>query len=90
MLLPEEAYPVDHLLGAGTSRLETRGESRVFPLEEVDSLRRHDSFHASRLESLEARLGLQCTPAKGGQLVTEMLHQLLQLRKRGGFRPYAV
>jgi hypothetical protein len=90
VLLSEEANSVDHLLRAGASRFETRGESRVLALEKVYSLGRDHSFHACRLESLEARLGLQRAPAKGRQLVTEMMHQLLQLRERSGFRPYAV
>ena len=90
MLLSEEPNSVDHLLGAGASRLETRGEARVFALQKVHSLRRDHSLYTRRLESFEARLGLQRAPAERRQLVAEMLHQLLQLRERGGFRPYAV
>jgi hypothetical protein len=90
VLLPEEANPVDHLLGAGASRFETAAETGVLPLEELHSLGGDDSFDSARFETLETRLGLERATTKGCQLVTEMLYQLLQLRERGYFRTCAV
>jgi hypothetical protein len=90
VLLSEKANPVDHLLGAVASRLEAAAETGVLPLEELHALGRDDSFDSGRFESLETRLRLERAPAKGCQLVTEMLHQLLQLRERGYFKTYAV
>jgi hypothetical protein len=90
VLLPEEANSVDHLLGTGASRFETAAETRVLPLEELHSLGRDGSFDSARFENLETRLRLERAPAKGCQLVTEMLYQLLQLRERGYFRTCVV
>jgi hypothetical protein len=90
VLLPEEANPVDHLLRSGASRLEAAAETGVFPLEELHALGGDDSFDSGRFQALETRLRLERAPAKGCQLVTEMLHQLLQLRERGYFRTCVV
>jgi hypothetical protein len=90
VLLSEETNAVDYLLGAGPCGFETAGESGVLALQKLDALGGHDSLHPRHLETLEARLGLQRPTSEGRQLVTEMLDQLLQLRKCGSFRTYAV
>jgi hypothetical protein len=90
MLLPEEAHPIDHLLGARAGGLQTTGETRVLALQELYSLRRDDSFHSGDLETLESSLGLERATSKGGELVTEVLDQQLQLGERRDLRSYAV
>jgi hypothetical protein len=90
VLLPEEPDPIDHLLCPIAGSGEALGQSRVLPLEELNALRRDDPFHSGRFEGLQARLSLEGTAAKGGQLVTEMLDQLLELSKSCDFRSYAV
>jgi hypothetical protein len=90
MLLAQKANTVDHLLGPGACRIEPTRETGVLRLQKVNPLRRHDSLHSGGLETLDARLRLECTAAKRGELVTEMFHQLFQLRECGYFRPYAV
>ncbi len=90
MLLAQKANAVDHLLGPGARRIEPARESGVLRLKKLNALRGHYSLHAGGLEALDTRLRLQRTAAERGELVTEMLHQLLQLRECGYFRPYAV
>src|SRR6266436_1969740 len=90
MLLSEKANAIDHLLRARTRGIEPAREPRVFLLQELHALRGHNSFHSGRLEVLDARLRLERPTAERGELVTEMLHELLQLRKCGHIRPYAV
>jgi hypothetical protein len=89
VLLPEETDPIDHLLGAVAGRFEAAAQTGVLTLEELNSLRGDHTFDSGRLETLETRLGLQRAPAEGRELVTEMLHQLVQLRERGDFRTCA-
>jgi hypothetical protein len=90
VLLSEKPHTVDHLLGAGSRGLETGIETRVLALEELNSLRRHDTFHTGCFETLETRFRLKRSAAKGRELVTEMLDELLQLREGGYFRTCAV
>jgi len=90
MLLLEESHSIDHLLGSCPRRLEPTRQSSVFPLQKLDPLRRNHSFNSCGLQALETRLGLKRTPTKRGQLVTEMLHELLELGERGFLRSYAV
>jgi hypothetical protein len=90
VLLSEKSDAVDHLLGSRAGSLETRGETGIFALEKLHSLRGNDTLHSGRLQALEPRLGLQRAPAKGSELVAKMLDELLQLTKRGSFRSYAV
>jgi hypothetical protein len=90
VLLPEESDSIDHLLCPIARCGESLGESRVFPLEELNALGRDNPFHSGGFEGLQARLSLEGTAAKGGQLVTEMLDQLLELSKCCDFRSYAV
>jgi len=90
MLLAQKANAVDHLLGPGARRVEATRESGVLRLQKVNPLRRHDSLHSCGLEALDARLCLQSAAAERGELVTEMFHQLFQLRECGYFRPCAV
>jgi len=89
MLLSEKANPIDHLLRACTRGIEPAREPRVLLLQKLHALRGHDSLHSGRLQVLDARLRLQRPTAERGELVTEMLHELLQLRKCGNIRPYA-
>jgi len=86
VLLFEKPDAIDHLLGSGTRRIESARESRVLSLQELDALGRDNAFHARRLETFEPRLSLKRAPAKRGQLVAEMLHQLLELRESGFLR----
>jgi hypothetical protein len=90
VLLAEEANPVDHLLSAIARRFEAGVETSVLALQELYPLGRDHAFDSRRLETLEACLRLQRPPSKGRQLVTEMLHQLIQLREGGDFRTCAV
>jgi hypothetical protein len=90
VLLPEKSDAVDDLLGARTRCVETSGESGVFALEILNALRRDDSLHSRRLETLEPRLGLQCAASKGRELITEVMNQLLELGKGGYLRPCVV
>jgi len=90
VLLSKEPHPIDHLLGAGARGLEASGEAGIFPLEELDALGRNHAFHAGGLQPLEARFRLKRAASKRGELVTEVLDQLLQLTKRRYFRSYAV
>ncbi len=90
MLLPQKANAVDHLLGSRARGIEPARESGVLCLQKLNALGGHDSLHSGGLQALDARLRLQSTAAERGELVTEMLHQLLQFRERGSFRTYAV
>jgi hypothetical protein len=90
MLLSEEPDPIDHLLGPLARGGETFRETRVLALEKLHPFRRNDAFHSRRLESFEPRLRLERAAAERRQLVTEVLDQLLKLRKGGSFRSYAV
>jgi hypothetical protein len=90
MLLPEESHAIDHLLSPGACSLEPLVETRVLALEELSPLRRRDPFDAGLLEGLEAGFCLQRTPTERSELIAEVFHQQLQLRKRGYFRTYAV
>jgi hypothetical protein len=90
VLLSEKPHTVDHLLSAGSRGLETGVEPRVLALEELNSLRRDNAFHAGCLEAFETRFRLKRSAAKGRELVTEMLDKLLQLREGGYFRTCAV
>jgi hypothetical protein len=90
MLLSEKADAVDHLLGSRAGCLEAVVESGILLLKELDALRRDDTFRAGDLEALETSLGLEGAAAERGELVTEMLDELLQLREGGSFRSCAV
>ena len=90
MLLPEESDAIDHLLSSFACSSESLGEASVLPLEELDALRRDDSLHSRRLETLQPRFRLKRATSKGCQLVAKMFDELLQLRKGGSFRSYAV
>lgn len=90
MLLPEKADAIDHLLRSCARGIEPAGETSIFFLQKLNALRGYDSLHSGRLQALDARLRLQRPAAERGELVTEMLHQLLKLRKGGSIRPYAV
>jgi hypothetical protein len=90
MLLTQEADAVDHLLGPRARGIESARESGVLLLQVLDALGGDYSLHSRRFEGLDAGLGLQRAAAERGELVTEVLHQLLQLREGGCFRTYAV
>jgi hypothetical protein len=90
VLLSEEPDAVDHLLSSISRGGKTLGEAGILALEELNALGRDDTLHPGRLQSLEPGLGLQSTPAKRGQLVTQVLYEMLELVKRRGFRSYAV
>ncbi len=89
MLLAQKANAVDHLLGSRSRGIQPARESGVLSLKKLNALGGHDALHSRGLEALDARLRLHSTAAKRGELVTEVLHQLLQLRERGSFRTYA-
>jgi hypothetical protein len=86
VLLFEKSDAIDHLLRSGACRLESASQSGVLSFQKLNALGRNDTLHSCRLEALEPRLGLKRTSTKGSQLVTEMLHQLLELRKSGFLR----
>jgi hypothetical protein len=90
VLLPEEANAIDHLLSSLARCGEALGKRRVLPLEELYAFRRGHSLDARRLKTLEPSFGLERPPAKGGELVTEVLDELLELCKGCSFRTYAV
>ena len=90
MLLAEKPNAVNHLLSALTRRRQSFREAGVLALQELDAFRRHDALDASRLQGLEARLGLERASTKGCQLVAEMLDELLELCERRSFRSCAV
>jgi hypothetical protein len=90
VLLPEEADAIDHLLSPLARRGKTLRQPGILALEELNTFWRDDAFHSGRLERLEPRFRLERAAAKGCQLVTEMLDELLQLRECRDFRPYAV
>jgi hypothetical protein len=90
MLLSQKADAVDHLLGPGARGIQPARESRVLLLEMLDALRGHNTLHSRRLEALDAGFRLESTAAERGELVAEVLHELLQLGEGGYFRTYAV
>jgi hypothetical protein len=90
VLLPEKAHAIDHLLGSGARGIEAVGETRILFLEKLNALGGYYSLHSGGLEALDPRLRLQRAATERRELVTQMLHQLLQLRERGSFRTYAV
>ena len=90
MLLPQEPHAVDHLLCTRARRFESLVEAGVLSLEMLYTLRRDNTLYTCLLEGFESRLRLQCATTERRQLIAEVLHQLLQLRKRGYFRTCAV
>jgi hypothetical protein len=90
VLLPEEAYAIDHLLSPLASGGQALGQSGILALEKLHPLRRDDALHSGRFETLEPGFGLESAAAEGCQLVTEVFNQLLELRKCRSFRTYAV
>jgi hypothetical protein len=90
VLLPEKPDAIDDLLSPRTGRVEAGGEAGVLALQELNALGGDYSLDSSGFEAFQPRLGLQGPTPEGSQLVTKMLDQLLQLRKGGYLRPYAV
>jgi hypothetical protein len=90
VLLPEEPDTIDHLLSSFARGSESLGQAGVLSLQGLDALGRDDALHSRRLETLQPRLGLKRATAKRCQLVAKMFDELLQLRKGGSFRSYAV
>jgi hypothetical protein len=90
VLLPKKPDAVDDLLSPRTRGVEAGGEAGVLALQELHALGRDHSLDSSGFEALEPRLGLKGATPERSQLVTEMLDQLLQLRKGSYLRPYAV
>jgi hypothetical protein len=90
VLLSKEPNAIDHLLRPLTRSCESLGQPRVLTLEKLHPLGRYHALYTGRLEGLESGFGLQCATAKRRQLVTKVLDQLLELRKSGSFRTYAV
>jgi hypothetical protein len=82
VLLPKEADPVEHLTGSTASFLETQLQIRVFALELFDPLGTGARGGRRCLEGLHSRLGVQCAPAEGGELVTEVTNKLVEVRER--------
>src|SRR5688500_15597293 len=90
MLLSEKANAIDHLLCTCSCRVEPVSEAGVFPLQVLNTLGRDDSLHSRRLQTLQPRLSLQSAAPEGSELVTQVLHELLELREGGYLRPCAV
>jgi hypothetical protein len=90
VLLPKEADPIDHLLRARARSLQPTVEAGVFPLEKLNALRRDNALASRCLEPFEPSFCLQRATTEGGELVTQMLDELLELRECCYFRTYAV
>jgi hypothetical protein len=90
MLLAEKPNAVDHLLRPRARCIEAGGETGVLALQKLDALRRDYSLHSSGLEALESGLGLEGATPKRGELVTEVMDELLELRESRDLRPCAV
>ena len=90
MLLSKEADPIDHLLCTLTSRSQALGQSGILPLEKLHSLGGDYALRSRGFQALEPSFRLQSAASEGCQLLTEVLYQLLELRKCRSFRTYAV
>jgi hypothetical protein len=90
VLLSEEPDAIDHLLRARAGRLQPAVETGVLALQKLNALGGDHALASRCLESLEASLSLQSAATECGELVTEMLYELLELGERCCFRTYAV
>jgi hypothetical protein len=90
VLLTKESYAIDHLLRPGARSLEPSVEPGILALEVLNALGRDHALAPRCLESLETRLCLEGATTKGGELITEVLHELLELGEGCCFRTYAV
>lgn len=90
MLLAEESHAIDHLLCSRPRGFEPTVEAGVLALEVLNALGGDHPLASRRLETLEASLCLESATTKGCELITEMLHELLELGERCCFRSYAV
>jgi hypothetical protein len=77
VLLAKKANPVEHLTGSATSFLEAKLEVRVLALELLDPLGTGARRARRRFEGFHSGLGVDRTPPKGRELVTEVTDELV-------------